>query len=235
MAMLSQVRASTAPAPGVAGMRVRTISVAAIAVAYSATLSTKAPSMPMPASSRPPTVGPTMRLELPAPTSSAIAVAMRSRPMTSPMIVRRSGLSVAQPQPLMKLAAAKCQTSSVPSQATIDSRADVRASSADHAGERQPPVEPLGEGAEEGAEQAHRQQAQHGDHGDDEGRAGLLVDDDAHDDRLQPAHGRDDHADVPQPPVVGRDGAQQASEGYVGGVVLAHPATGAHCIDATVL
>ena len=85
--------------------------------------------MPMPTSSKPPTVGPTMRLELAAPTSSAIAVAMRSRPMTSPMMVRRSGLSVAQPQPLMKLAAAKCQTSSVPSQATIDSRADVKARS----------------------------------------------------------------------------------------------------------
>ena len=128
MATLSQVRANTAPDPGVAGMRLRTASVAAIAVAYIATLSAKAPSMPTPASSRPPTAGPTMRLALAAPTSNAMAVAMRSRPTTSPIIVRRSGLSVAQPQPLMKLATANCQTSSVPVKAMRQSPDEVTAS-----------------------------------------------------------------------------------------------------------
>ena len=98
-----------------------------MAVAYSTTLSMNAPPIPMPASNRPPKVGPTIRLALPAPTSSAIAVAIRSRPTTSPIIMRRKGLSVAQPQPLTKLATASCQTSSVNVQTTTDSAADVMA------------------------------------------------------------------------------------------------------------
>ncbi len=86
--------------------------------------------MPIPASRKPPMVGPTMRLALPAPTSRAMPVPMRSRPIASPIIMRRSGLSVAQPQPLMKLATARCQTSRRPCQATSANAAEVRASRA---------------------------------------------------------------------------------------------------------
>ena len=55
-------------------------------------------------------VGPTMRLALLAPTSSDIAVLIWLLPTTSPIITRRTGLSVAQPRPLRKLAAARCQS-----------------------------------------------------------------------------------------------------------------------------
>ncbi len=55
-------------------------------------------------------VGPTMRLALLAPTSSDMALPIRLPPTTSPIITRRTGLSVAQPRPLRKLATARCQT-----------------------------------------------------------------------------------------------------------------------------
>ena len=65
----------------------------------------------------PPTVGPSMRLALFAPTSIDIAALIRSGPTTSPIIVRRTGLSVVQMMPLKRLARARCQTSSDPVQA----------------------------------------------------------------------------------------------------------------------
>src|SRR3979490_1343588 len=55
--------------------------------------------MPVPASRNPPTAGPTIRLALLAPTSSDIAVPICSRPTTSPIITRRTGLSGDPPQP----------------------------------------------------------------------------------------------------------------------------------------
>src|SRR5829696_2393724 len=70
--------------------------------------------MHVPSSRNPPAAGPTMRLALLAPTSSDIAVLIRSRPTTSPIITRRTGLSVHQPHLLMKLASASCQISSCP-------------------------------------------------------------------------------------------------------------------------
>ncbi len=66
----------------------------------------------------PPTIGPSIRLALLAPTSSDIAAPIRSWPTTSPIIVRRTGLSVVQVMPLIKLASARCQTSSAPDQAS---------------------------------------------------------------------------------------------------------------------
>ena len=131
---------------------------------------------------------------------------MRSRPTASPIIMRRSGLSVAQPKPLTKLAERELpDLRAVPVPGERRSAAEVTAISAEQAGQREAPVEPFGERPEEGAEQAHRQQAQHGDHGDEEGRVGLLVDDDADGHGLQPAHGRDDHADEPKPPEIPRE------------------------------
>jgi len=53
-----------------------------------------------------------MRLALFVPTSIAMAAPMRSVPTTSPIIMRRTGLSVAQPMPLTTQAAARCQTAS---------------------------------------------------------------------------------------------------------------------------
>jgi hypothetical protein len=44
-----------------------------------------------------------------APTSSDIAVLIWLPPTTWPIITRRIGLSVVQPSPLRKLAAARCQ------------------------------------------------------------------------------------------------------------------------------
>ena len=59
-----------------------------------------------------------MRLALLLPTSMDIAWLMRSGPATSPIITRRTELSVAQPMPFQKLAAARCQTSRCPVQAS---------------------------------------------------------------------------------------------------------------------
>ena len=59
---------------------------------------------PKVASRTPPRVGPRTWLALLAPTSIDIAASIRSGPTTSPIIVRRTGLSVVQPMPLMKLA-----------------------------------------------------------------------------------------------------------------------------------
>ncbi len=58
--------------------------------------------MPTDASSTPPIVGPRIWLALLAPTSIDIAALIRSGPTTSPIIVRRTGLSVDQPMPLQK-------------------------------------------------------------------------------------------------------------------------------------
>ena len=71
-----------------------------------------------------------MRLAFWATTSSAIAVDMRSRPTLSPIMVRRSGLSVSQPKPLTSAPTARCQTCSVPSAAMAASTTDVAASRA---------------------------------------------------------------------------------------------------------
>ena len=144
-----------------------------------------------------------MRLAFWATTSSAIAVDMRSRPTLSPIMVRRSGLSVSQPKPLTSAPTARCQTCSVPSAAMAASTTDVAASRAIMAASISAPVEALDEGAEKGAEQAHRQQPQHGDHRDEERRIGLAVDDHAHHHRLEPAHDRVDEADRQQAPEVG--------------------------------
>ena len=81
--------------------------------------------MPTLASSRPPIIGPTMRLALLAPTSSDIALPICAAPTASPIITRRTGLSVAQPTPLMKLASARCQMASSCRCARIASASDV--------------------------------------------------------------------------------------------------------------
>ena len=59
-------------------------------------------------------VGPSMRLALLVPTSIDIATPIFWLPTTSPIMTRRTGLSVAQPRPLMKLATASCQTARSP-------------------------------------------------------------------------------------------------------------------------
>ena len=98
--------------------------------------------------------------------------------MISPIITRRRGLSVAQPQPLMKLAMASCQTSRVAVQATTDSQADVTAIRPTMPAWVRRRSNRSVKGPEKGPEQAHGEQAEHGNLGDEEGRAGLLVDDD---------------------------------------------------------
>ena len=75
------------------------------------------PPSPTEANSTPPKVGPTIWLALLAPTSIDIAALIRSGPTASPIIVRRTGLSVAQPMPLQKAATASCQTASLPANA----------------------------------------------------------------------------------------------------------------------
>ena len=70
-------------------------------------------------------VGPTMRLALLAPTSNDMAVLIWPPPTTSPIITRRTGLSVAQPSPFRKLATARCQIARRPPYASNASEADV--------------------------------------------------------------------------------------------------------------
>ncbi len=66
-----------------------------------------------------------MRLALLLPTSIDIAWLIRSGPATSPIITRRTELSVAQPMPFQKLAAARCQTARCPVQASSDSAVEL--------------------------------------------------------------------------------------------------------------
>ena len=86
--------------------------------------------MPNPAISAPPRPGPSIRLALLVPTSTDIAALMRAGPTTSPIIMRRTGLSLAQATPLTKLPTARCQTSSRPAIANTASASEVASSAA---------------------------------------------------------------------------------------------------------
>ena len=68
--------------------------------------------------------------------------------------------------------------------------------------QRGAPLHALGDGTEEGAEQTHRQQAQHGHHCNDERRAGVLIDEDADGDGLHPADDEHDETDEPEAPEI---------------------------------
>ena len=143
-----------------------------------------------------------MRLALLAPTSIDMAVPICAAPTASPIITRRTGLSVAQPMPLMKLATARCQTASRCRCASgrQSERRDHHADDDDD--QRGAPLHAFGDGAEEGAEQTHRQQPQHGHHGDDERRTGVLVDEHADRDGLHPADDEHDETDEPEAPEI---------------------------------
>ena len=69
-----------------------------------------------------------MRLALLLPTSMDIAWPIRSGPATSPIITRRTELSVAQPMPFQKLAAPRCQIWSCPVQASKVSTTELASS-----------------------------------------------------------------------------------------------------------
>ncbi len=137
-----------------------------------------------------------------APTSSDIAVPIFSRPTTSPIMTRRTGLSVDQPNPLRKLATARCQTSSCPAISRTASKADVPLISSTTMNRVRPRSNLSAQRAEKDAEQTHRKQPQHGHHRDQKSRIGALVDDNADRDGFQPAHGGDHQADIPQAPEV---------------------------------
>ena len=160
--------------------------------------------MPVPASRNPPTAGPTMRLALLAPTSSDIAVPICSRPTTSPIITRRTGLSVHQPHPLMKLASARCQISSCPVRSrTREDRGGAAHQQHDDE-QRRRAIKAFRKRAEKHPEETHRQQTEHGHHRDQKRRIGALVDHNPDRDGFHPAHGGDDQADIPQTPEVRR-------------------------------
>ena len=154
--------------------------------------------MPNVASNTPPTVGPKIWLALLAPTSIDIAALIRSSPTTSPIIVRRTGLSVVQPMPFKKLATASCHTASSPAKASTARVSEVSPIDSDDEDQRGAPFEPLGDGADHRAEQRHRQHPQHGQRGDDEGRAGVLISEHGDRQHLEPAHREDHQADQPQ-------------------------------------
>ena len=98
-----------------------------------------------------------------------MAAPMRSLPMTSPIAARRTGLSAAQAMPLAKEPTATCQTASRPEMASAASATSVTSSIRIMPSSDGAPLHPLGGGAQEGAEQPHRQQPQHGDQGDAKG------------------------------------------------------------------
>ncbi len=62
---------------------------------------------------------------------------------------------------------------------------------------------PLGQGADDGAEQRHRQHAQHRQQRDDERRAGALISEDGDRQHLQPAYRENHDPDEPQPAKIG--------------------------------
>ena len=144
-----------------------------------------------------------MRLALLAPTSIDIAAPIRSGPTTSPIIVRRTGLSVVQAMPLTKLASATCQTASAPVQASSARTSEVSSIEMTTTISAVRRSMPLGQGADHRAEQRHRQHAQHRHHRDDEGRAGVLIGEDRDRQHFQPAHREDDEADQPEPAKIG--------------------------------
>jgi hypothetical protein len=65
------------------------------------------------------------------------------------------------------------------------------------------PFEPVGHGANHGAEEGHRQHPQHRQHRDDEGRPGLLIREYRDGEHLQPANREDDEADKPEAAKIG--------------------------------
>ena len=128
---------------------------------------------------------------------------MRADPTTSPIITRRTGLSVAQPTPLMKLVDGEMPDLEHVQVRERGKHQGVDQHHHDDQDKRGAPFHAVGERAEEGAEQAHRQQAQHRHHCDDERRFGALVDEHADRDRLHPAHREHDEPDEPEAPEVG--------------------------------
>jgi hypothetical protein len=151
-----------------------------------------------------------MRLALLAPTSSDIAVLIRSRPTTSPIITRRTGLSVQQPHLLMKLASASCQNLELsgPAQKCEDRRSathqkhdDEERSSAikrSASAPRKNPNRPIGSRRSMVIIETRN--------------AGALVDDNSDRNSFHPAHGSDDQADIPQEPEVRRTGLDHPPE-----------------------
>src|SRR5690242_14356112 len=76
----------------------------------------------------------------------------------------------------------------------------------DDAEQRPAAIKAIRKLAEKRPEQAHRKQTEHGHHRHQKRRIRALVNDDPDRDGFQPAHGRNDEADVPQTPEVGLRG-----------------------------
>ena len=74
--------------------------------------------MPPVSSSRPPSPGPSMRVALLVAASSPMAPAVRPGPASSPSMVRRTGMSIAQMAPLTTTPTATCHSASAPVQAS---------------------------------------------------------------------------------------------------------------------
>ena len=78
----------------------------------------------------------------------------------------------------------------------------------DHRDQRIAPFETIGRDTDKSAEQTHRNQPQHGQHGDDEDRPRELIREQAKGQHFEPADQVGDKPDEPEPPEVGE--CQQA-------------------------
>jgi hypothetical protein len=81
-------------------------------------------------------------------------------------------------------------------------------------------IKAFGKRAQKHPEQPHRKQTEQRHHRDQERRIGALVDDNSDRDGLQPAHGGDDQADIPQTPEVRRTGRDHPPERRVAHAIV---------------
>ncbi len=110
--------------PGLASalsLRMPMRSAATRAAVWSARPNQNTLAMPYSASSSPLSMGPSTRVPLLVAASIDSAEPTRSTPTASPIIMRRTGWSDAQPMPFTKLATARCQTAIAPRLARIAS------------------------------------------------------------------------------------------------------------------
>jgi hypothetical protein len=128
-----------------------------------------------------------MRLALLAPTSSDIAVLIRSRPTTSPIITRRTGLSVTPAAPVDEAGERELPNLELsgPVQKCEDRRSATHQKHDDE--ERSSAIKAFGNRAEKHREQAHRKQTEHGHHRDQKRRIGALLDDNSDRNGFHPA------------------------------------------------
>ncbi len=176
-------------------------------------LSANTPWMPTVARITPPIVGPIMRLALLVPMSIDMARPTCSGRTTSPIRMRRTGLSLDQVTPFKQRRRRQVPDFELAERGQDRERGRAGKEREHHDKQQVAALEPVGDHAHEGAEERHRQQPQHGDHGDEEGRARPLIDEHAHRQHLEPAHDEEDEAQRPQAHEVARGEDPFAHEG----------------------